>query len=53
MSTDKGMDKDEAHICNGTLLSHNKNEIIPTAATCMDLEIVLPNEVSQTEKDIV
>ena len=30
-----------------------KNEIMPIAATCMDLEIVLLNEVSQTEKDIV
>ena len=28
-----------------------KNEIMPFAATCMDLESVIPREVSQTEKE--
>ena len=28
-----------------------KNKIMPLAATWMDLEIVIPSELSQTEKD--
>ena len=37
---------------NGILLSHKNNEIVPFAATGMDLEIIILSEVSQTEKDI-
>ena len=46
------MDKEDvAHIYSGILLSHEKNEVMPFAATRMDLEIIILSEVSQTEKD--
>ena len=50
MSTDRDMDKDGAHIYNGTLLGHKKNGIFPFTATLMDLEDIMLSEISQKEK---
>ena len=51
MSISGEMDKEDVvHICNGILLSHEKNEIMPLTATWMDLEIIILSELSQKDK---
>ena len=49
----RGMGKEDVvHIYSGIYYSAiKKNKIMPSAATWMDLEIVILSEVSQTEKD--
>ena len=44
------MDKDVVHIYIGIIFSHKKSEIMPFAATWMDLEIIIFSEVSQKDK---
>ena len=36
---------------SGVLLSHEKDKITPLAATWVNLDIIIPSEVRQTEKD--
>ena len=49
MSIDRGMDKDVVHIYNGILFSYKMNEIMPFAATWMDLKMIILSVVSQTK----
>ena len=53
MSIIRGMDTEDVVVCVYIVEYYSaiKNEIRPFAATWMDLEIIIPSEVSQTEKD--
>ena len=45
------MDKEElVYICNGVLLNHKKNKIMPFTATWMDIDIIILGEVCQKRK---
>ena len=46
------MDKEDlVYIYNGILLGNQKNNILPFAATWMELECIMLSEISQSEKD--
>ena len=48
------MDKEDAvHISGGILLSLKENEIMPFAATWLDLEITILSEVRQIKTNII
>ena len=52
MSIDRGMDKEDVvHIYMEYYSAIKKNEIMPYAATWMQIEIIILSEVSQKEKD--
>ena len=53
MSIDRGVDKEDVvHTYTMEYYSAiKKNEIMPFAATGMDLEIIILSEISQPEKD--
>ena len=63
MSTDRGKDKQDVvyiHVCVYThthkMEYHSdikNNEIMPSAATWMDLEIITLSEMSQTERSLI
>ena len=49
MSINRGMDKEDVVHIYSEILAIKNNKIMPLAATWMDLEIILLNEVSQKE----
>ena len=52
MSINRGLDSEEVvYIHDGILLSHKKDDIMPFAATWMELENLILSEMSQKDKD--
>ena len=48
MHLERGMIKDTVHIQNGILISHKKNEIMPSGARWTDLDVII---LSKSEED--
>ena len=53
MYVDRWTDKDVVYTYNGMLLSHKKNEIMPFAATWMNLQIMILSKVAETNSVIL
>ena len=53
MSINRGIGKEDV-VCiyNGILLSQKKDEMMPFAVTRMDLEIIIPSQVFEKERQI-
>ena len=51
MCINRGIDKEDVIHKYSGILCHEKNKIIPSAATWMELEIVVLNEVNQTQRN--
>ena len=53
MSIHGGIDKEVAHIYNDNYSAIKKNAIMPFAVTWVNLEIIIPSEVSQRKTNII
>ena len=49
----KSSKEDTVHVHSGVLLSCVKNEITPSTTTEIDLEMIIPGEVSQKKTNII
>ena len=48
------MDKEDVrHMYSGILLSHEMKEIRPVAAIRMDLDTIIPSDISQGKRNII
>ena len=46
-----GVAKSHTRLSDFTFTFIKKDDILPFAAACMDIEVIILNELSQTEKD--